>query len=285
MKNILFPTDFSEAANQAFIYALHLADKWKARITTLHAYQKPDVSGVHLPITLKEFYDSLDLFEFESYRDAIPDLVHMAEKNGFGHIGMQHVLEEGPTVKTICEVAKRDQVDLIVMGTTGARGLKEIFMGSVAGEVLENACCPVLAVPEKASFDGMIDNVAFTTSFAEEEKKALERLQTLLIPFQPQIHCINVDLAHTEELTHRMDRFRSSLENVDRLSFAVLDATDIQQAITNYLGEHRIDILAMLTHKRSFLQELFHYSKTKMMSYHAEVPVLALHGNNRKAIE
>ena len=278
MKKILFPTDFSDASNKAFIYALQLAGKTGASITTIHVFKKPDISAVHLPVSLQDFYDSVDLYEFESYKDAIPPLVDMANAYGFGHVELNHELKEGETVETILKIAGQEKADLIVMGTTGARGLKEIFLGSVTGEILENACCPVLAVPEKSDFDGVIDNIGFATSYHEEELKALETLSTLFEVFNPEIHCINVDLSHTEEITHQMDKFAVHLKQHGKnVSTHVLEGTDFQEAVTDFLEQKHIDLFAMVTHKRSFIQELFHYSKTKMLSYHASTPVLALH--------
>lgn len=276
MNKILFPTDFSDAAQKAFIYALHLADKLGAEITTLHAYDLPPVSDIDLTPGLRKFYDNMDLYEFESYRDAVPPLVETARAYGFEHVNMQHVLKKGDAESVILELTVSDAIDLIVMGTTGARGLKEIFMGSTTGEVMENAPCPVLAIPEKASFDGQLDNIAFTTTFAEEEKQTLHVLKDMFGPFEPNIHCINVDLAHTAAYTKRMEHFAAEFKEYPNMNFQVLDGTDIYEVVTEYMDNNKIDLLAMVTHQRNFLQELFHYSKTKQMAYHAHTPVLAL---------
>ncbi|MCB0568075.1 MAG: universal stress protein [Phaeodactylibacter sp.] len=277
MKNILFPTDLSVAAEKAFIYALHLAAKMDATITTLHVYIKPEVRGGGLPHTLSEFYASYDLDEFENYKDAIPTLRDIQEASGFSNVKVVHLLKPGSKiVPTILQTAKEEAADMIIMGTTGARGLKGVFLGSNAGEVLENANCPVLAIPEKSEFDGLIDQLAFTTTYKEEEEKALERVIDIMAPFDPKIHCINVDLAHTEPLTHRMDQFKARFKAKDKVAFYVLEGNDIKEAITGFLEQNKIDVLAMVTHKRNFLEELFNYSRTKMMSYHSRTPVLSI---------
>ncbi len=276
MKKILFPTDLSEAAHQAFIYALHLADKLKAELVTLHVYQKPEVRAGGLPHTLSEFYEQYDLDEFENFKDKIPQLRKVQEEAGFAHLNVQHRLEPGRTVETVLKIAKTEQADLIVMGTTGARGLKEIFMGSVAGEILENADCPVLAVPEKAVFDGEIDDIAFAVSFEEEEVKAFEQLVEIARPFNAKMHCVNVDLAHTASYTQRMHTFREKLPAYDNLAFEVVDGTDLKDVLIGYMQGHGVDILAMVTHKRSFFQELFRYSHAKEMSYHCNMPILSI---------
>ncbi|RME93160.1 MAG: universal stress protein, partial [Bacteroidetes bacterium] len=178
MATILFPTDFSEAANRAFIYALKLADKMDARIVTLHAFDRPDISSLpHVPRALEEFHRNLDLEEFENYRSVVPALRKIQEDEGLTQVPVVHTIIEGDTKEVILKQAEVEEADLIVMGTTGARGLKKVLLGSVAGEILENAPCPVLAVPREAVFDGEINTIAFTTSFAQEEIRGLNLLQ------------------------------------------------------------------------------------------------------------
>lgn len=278
MKKILFPTDLSDAANHAFIYALQLADKWGASITTLHVYQELQIGDVHLPGSLYNFYQSMDLYSFENYRDSIPVLVDLARDNDLGHVEVRHSLQEGEVIEKILEAAKAEECSLIVMGTTGARGLKEVFLGSVAGEILENATCPVLAVPVNTEFDGQLDNIAYATTYKNEDAIAIRGLVDIFGHFEPQFHCVNVDLAHTEPLTQQMDQFQEKVGLIDaNIRYQVLEGTDMKKALTDFLEAEKVDILAMLTKKRSFVQELFNYSKTKMMAYHAKTPVLALH--------
>lgn len=277
MKNIFFPTDFSEAANSAFIYALYLAEKWDATITTFHVFRSVEREvATHLPITMQRIYEMIELDEFENYRDAIPPLREMAERAGLGHVRVQHVMEKAEKViPAILDRAEKEEADIIIMGTTGARGLKEIFLGSVAGEVLENAHCPVLAVPEKGDLGGRIRHIAFTTNYKEEEKVALDRVRAFAATFGAHVHVINVDTGHTHFYHHRMDKLREEYAGQSSLSFHVLDGVDIFEEISDFLEEHRIDLLAMVTHKRSFLEELFNFSKTKRLSYHGQIPILS----------
>ncbi|GJM33420.1 MAG: hypothetical protein DHS20C18_24210 [Saprospiraceae bacterium] len=278
MKNILFPTDFSDTSLNAFVYALRIAKKWKAKITTLHVYQRPEIRGAaHMPNVMEAFYNSIDLYEFENYRDAIPPLHKIAEAEKLDNLEINHILEEGDhTVKTILKVAQKEDAALIVLGTTGAHALKGIFMGSVAGEVLENAHCPVLAIPAKGSFDGKIDNIAFTVNFKPEEQIGLQKVINFADFFNAKIHCVHVDLAHVEGFSKRLDSLKTTFQHQKNIEFHLLEGTNLQHALSNYLTEHHIDVLAMVTHKRSWFQELFNYSKTKSMTYHTTTPILAI---------
>lgn len=276
MKKILFPTDLSAAAERAFIYALHLADHMGAELITLHVYQKPEVRGGGVSRTLSEFYESYDLDEFKNFKDSIPVLRKIQQEEGFEALPVQHLLKPGRTVEMILKVAREEAVEMIVMGTTGARGLKEIFMGSVAGEVLENASCPVLAVPEKAAFDGRIDDIAFAVNYEDEEVAAFKKLVELYSLFGAKIHCVNVDLSHTERYRNQMEKFKAKLPAHDNTTFEVVQSTDIREGLLSYMETHDVDVLVMVTHKRNFFQELLRYSHTKAMSYHSNMPLLSI---------
>lgn len=277
MKTILFPTDFSKAAEKSFIYALKFANKIGASITTLHVYKLPDIKGVNLPKTLMRIYESIDLETFENYKSNVPQLHEIAKVNNLGSVPIYHIMEEGETIPTIQTVATKNKADMIIMGTKGATGLKEIFIGSVAASLLEKAPCPVLVVPEKAVFDGKIDNIAMTTSFKKEEEEALRTVLALAGLFQAEVHCVNIDLAHVEPVLKRMEVFKSGFKDEKNIHFEVLDSIDLEETINNFLHEKKIDLLAMLTHRRKrFLEKLFSYSLTKKMANHLDTPVLAM---------
>ncbi len=286
MQKILFPTDFSESADHAFIYALEIAKALDAEIITLHVYRLPDIKGVILPNTLNEIYESINLEEFETYRDNIPHLHKIAEDRGLGNVQVRHILKKvDHTVDSIIEVANKEAVDLIVMGTKGAGGLKEVFIGSVAGEILENANCPTLAIPQEAVFKGKIDQIAITTDFKEEEKAAIRKVIDFAKPFNAQVHCINVDTAHSEFYLKRMDKLRKEFEGAPNINFMVLDGYYMEEEISNYVETHYIDILAMVTHKRNFIQELFSYSHAKKLSYHSTTPILSIQAHTLSNVQ
>ena len=108
MKRILFPTDFSEASNNAFVYALKLADAMKAELITLHAYELPQLHMGGMPNTLKDVYDSIELENFENFKDQIPVLRDIAEKHNLSHVKISNILKHGDLIWTIKKVTKEE---------------------------------------------------------------------------------------------------------------------------------------------------------------------------------
>lgn len=276
MKNILFPTDFTSTSSHALIYALQIAGKFNATLSVVHIYEKPDVGMFYLPNTLQEFYEVLEEQEMSNFKQSIQEVTELVEKHGFQNVTLRHALVGGLALEKILETAKSEASDLIVMGTTGARSLLELFVGSLSGEVMEKAACPVLAVPEDAIFDGRIDNIVITTNFLEEDVKALNAVLDFASHFDATVHCVHADLAHTSEYTHLMDSFKAPFADKDKLVFEVLEGNDLYDMLTGYMQQQHCDLLAMISHQRNFIQELFHFSRVKMMAYHSSTPVLSI---------
>ena len=173
MKKILFPTDFSANANNAFNYALHLAAKLGADIITLHAYKMPQIHVAHLPNTAYQIMEQQTENEFAQYQKAAQEMHEQAENEHLSQVNIIHMLEEGLTVDKILEVSEKENVDIIVLGTTGATGLKQVFLGSNAARVIDFAKCPVLAIPDSARYSS-IKRIAYACSFEKIEKKHIE---------------------------------------------------------------------------------------------------------------
>src|SRR5690554_7798049 len=91
----------------------------------------------------------MEMETLENFKKSVETLRRKADNNGYGDIDFKHVMAEGQVVTRITAIAKVEEVDYIVMGTTGATGLKEVFLGSVAAGVIDNAPCNVLSIPEE----------------------------------------------------------------------------------------------------------------------------------------
>lgn len=275
MKRILFPTDFSDASIKAFIYALKLADAFQAEVITLHAYELPQLHYGGLPHTLKEVYDSIELESFENYKDQIPILRDIAEKHNLGHVKISNILKHGDLIWTIKDVVKKEHIDYVVMGTKGATGLKETFLGSNAGSVVTEVNAYVITVPEESEYNG-IKNIVFTTRFNEDDKKALMKVLELAKMFGAKVHCLYVKTKKTNVNDVIIQDWKFLFKD-DAVEFHIIENEDVQQTILNFTNAYEIDLLAMLNYKRGFFEELFRQSLTQKLSYHLQVPLLAIH--------
>lgn len=137
-KTILFPTDFSSQSDAGLEYASSLARDMGAELVIVHVLEEP-------AIYTGEFY----------YGNAEPDvpavtkMLH-AVKPSLEGVSYRHHLLRGDAAESVCEFARKDDTDLIVMGTHGRTGLGRLLMGSVAELIVRTAPCPVLTLRSDA---------------------------------------------------------------------------------------------------------------------------------------
>jgi len=148
IKNILVPIDGSEHSKKALEYALDLAEKYSGKINLLTVVQpvvvtspviltQPMISQSPAPFYVKEIEESHKSILKESFRWA-------KEKNP--EIEISKKIITGRATESIVEEAKKEKIDLIVIGSHGTSGIKEWFLGSVTNRVADQAPCPVFIV-------------------------------------------------------------------------------------------------------------------------------------------
>ena len=274
MKKILYPTDFSQTAENAFIFALQIADHLGASIITIHAFDKPDVSNLNLPESLQDVYDTIDLDAFENYEDEVPILRELATDNGYYHVPMVHVLEEGAPVSAILRTANKNKADLIVMGTTGAGKMEKFFFGTVAGKVLEEAHCPVVVVPDTAEFNGIIDHIAVATNFTTEDAKMIEALRKFRDIMRCHLHVVHVDQDENSSSKDKLKSFCEAWSQDKNMTLHCVTNKDVTVGLDTFVKENGIDLLALLSHKKTWFEEIFEKNRAKEMSFQNSIPLL-----------
>lgn len=275
MKKILFPIDFSNVANNAFVHALGLAKLVHGELILLHTYELPIVDNQFAPQNYKEIFDSLELSNFDRFKDEIPKLRDIAAAHHLEDIKMSHMLMDGDLIYNVKEIIKSETIDFVVMGTSGASGWKEMFLGTNTGEAIANLSVPVLSIPENAKYS-KIETIGFTTRFREKDKEALSKVIKIAKAAGAMVKCLYVETKNSDntEATYKdwEDHFKD-----EPVQFFIIPSEKVNETIEEFIVHQDIDVLAMLTYKRSFFQWLFTTSFTEKMSYHCNIPILALH--------
>ena len=145
MKNILFPTDFSEVSMNAFLYALEYAQKMDAKIIVFHTFDLNVEAQDHVAAVYKE----LDIKNFRSKKETFPPFEEIVAKKQLSDIKIKYVVREGSFLETFTQyVSKReDKIDLVVMGTQFTKNnLFELFTYSLAEDLVKNINTPVMAI-------------------------------------------------------------------------------------------------------------------------------------------
>jgi len=278
MKKILVPTDFSDFADKALQTAVNIAKKIKAEILLINVNE---MAVAALPIAEYYYYDKE---KEQAYLQMVNEsldktLKKIASDMDLVDVPISTFVESGLLVDSIEEVCKREKVDLIVMGTQGATGTKEMLIGSNTEKITRNASCPVLSIPNQVYHQ--FDKIIFPTTLRADQLSAFEQLGNLQAIFGGKIRLLYLNnpanLADSEAIIARKNELleQSGLKNVD-IFIGEENVFDEENAILEFAKKQQADLIVMATHQRKGLAHLFLGSITEDTINHSSVPVLAI---------
>lgn len=274
IKTILVPTDFSLSADSAIHYFLKTTSLADVSLILYHCFI-PFESGFY-PLMLSN-KENLDNNRTLTDRlNAIKDSI--LKKNA--NLSISTHVDQGPHGIRITEFCKKKKVDLIIMGTKGASGLKEKLIGSFTAEVMTKVACPVLAIPEKYKFKAP-KNITYATNYGKKDKKVIQSLLELNLVFNPQINILHIDRGITFFTADEdYEKYKKTIEiQFKDLSFTFnhVVGKDVEKTLLEEIVSNKTDILVMNPLKRKGIwNRIFHKSVTKKIAYHINIPLLSI---------
>lgn len=271
MKKILCPTDFSETADQAVVYAAKLAQKTGSHLELYNvqslADRTPDEAIMGEQMNAQMAFDRLEELSKEISR------VFKISCNG----------KVSTTMGGLAGVIEREagQYDLLVMGTEGPDNVFQFFFGSNSYRVARHTKTPVLIVPSNTGYAD-IRKTAFAFDYWRSNTLPLDQLAGILKPLQSELTVLEVlepSISRRAEAEMAADQeiLRETYGSGLSLHFDTLHTENIPAALDAYVKTHGIDLLALCTQHQSFLERLFHKSLIKEMSKLATYPLLVVH--------
>ncbi|HRG51615.1 MAG TPA: universal stress protein [Bacteroidia bacterium] len=277
MKTILVPTDFSKNSENAIDYAISIAKKEKYKVILLHAYH-PIISPPSFDLPVQYYSEAYESIQKKA-SDKLNELKDKIVKKG--KLACDILFQEGLAADVIIDVAKKKKVELVIMGSKGASGLTKVILGSITAKVIEKSNRPVIAVPEKATFDG-IGKIAYATQYHSSDMTALKKLAELSKSYKATIHLVHIaDGAYTIATEKEyMEKFKEKVKkaiNIKSIEATVIEGDNIEKELERYFKKNAISLLVISTKHRNFIEKLFGKSITKTLIFHSKVPLLVFH--------
>lgn len=271
MKNILLPTDFSANAWNATQYAIEIVKKTGATLTLFNVAQMPPGNTtMHRSIKdiLKKDSETALAQLKKSVLAAHPDLpVEIVSRYGDLIVQTTNLLREKPA-------------HLIVMGTEGAAGIKEILLGSNTAHFIEQVTSsPVLAVPHRAVFSG-IRRIVFATSYTSNNLIAARKLWQFAQVVGASVHLLHVRTPRQPSPNPAVELFKQRLNaELPEASFTFheVENEDILDGLNDFVEAEQMNMIAMVARKKGFFESFMERSLVKTVAFHTETPLLAYH--------
>lgn len=272
-RNILLPTDFSDNAWSAAVYALKLfADEectfYFLNSTVIKTSMFSNLSNKLLEIMKKNAMEELK---------ALKDLAETSNANS--NHNFQIILSTQELKKAIRIAVSERKIDLIIMGTKGATGAKEFFFGSNTVHIINSIRnCPVLVVPEEYDFV-FPSQLAFPTDFNRVyDNKELKPLKQFADLHNSKIRIVHINVE--EKLNDKQERHLTMLKNglggYEHSFHWMPDYDKKTTEINDFIEELEIEILVMINYKHSFIENILKEPIIKKIGYHPNIPFLVI---------
>lgn len=272
MKKILVPTDFSKEAENALKVAAQLAKKHDSEIYLLHMLEIPlqEVDAVvgrgQEPLPEAMFFMKLAHKKFKEIRasDYLEGLT------------VHETIQTESDFSSIIDKCHELNINFIVMGSHGASGMKDMFVGSNAEKVVRSSDIPVLVIKNHhESFN--VNDLVFASDFKNDNKDTYKQASKFAKAFNSKIHLLMVNTANnfttTTESKARIHEFIEG-NNFDNYSINIYNDTSVENGILNFSKEINADLIGISTHGRQGIAHFFNGSISEDIVNHAKRPVI-----------
>lgn len=262
MKNIVVAFDFSDASYNALSYAAFLANTYNTKLILVHGFETKKTA-------VKDASKADDAQLLKKEMDGVVRKFTVKIKG---------IVQQGNTIKTLNEIAAKNNSSLIVMGMKG-KGESNSKFGSTTTAMISKTSVPLLVVPKNALYQS-IETITLASDFHNEKLlKDFSILEEMIEKFNPFIHILNVQKSGSKLTAQRIaEKMGAGLEwDKYNHSFNVMEQDEIEEGISKFLKKHATDLLIMVARKKSFVSSIFTPSHTRKMTYQTKIPLLILH--------
>ena len=280
-KRIILPTDFSENSWNAIAYALKVFKDVPCDFFVLNSYQV-GASGLSTQMAGANDTRLYNLIKEQSKRDLQRELekIKSFDENPAHTFETRSVMET--LVNAIGKTVYKEEIDYIIMGTKGASGLKEVFMGSNTYKVIkEMDFCPVIAVPDDYRPDGKMDAMLLATGYDHLfENYELKPLLDLVTHFDSKLWIAHI--GSLDSLTSDQKASKNALEkHLKSINYEFVEVEkeiSVNHTIQQLVDEERdMDMVIMINQDHSFFERLTREPVIKKVTFNTKVPFLVIH--------
>lgn len=278
MKKIILPTDFSENSYNAISYALRLYKEQESTFYLLNTYTPAVYKSeylLHSPgqIGLGDMHLSHSLEQLQALKTKLEDTYKNPLHTFIVHAAFNTLPEE------VRKFVEQEKADLVIMGTQGATGAKEILLGTHAVHVLKHVHCPVIVIPSGYKFIRP-GEILFPTDFEVAfNNKSLDSLLGLA-----QIHKSSIEVVHiatgyglSESQKKNMGQLVKVLHRVPH-KIHDLPSQELIAAINAFQQQLEVQFLVMVKNKHNFFESLFVAPVINKIAFHVTIPFMVIPG-------
>lgn len=277
MKRILLPTDFSKISLNAIDYATQIYKDEPCRFYLLNVYRIPYLANEEL---MEQNVSQLSAMEDEMHEASIEDMKKVIAQipENKNHV-FEIVSDYNLFNLAVHQAVEEKDIELIIMGTKGATGAREIFLGSNTSDVIMRNACNVMAIPENHIFKPPKE-ILFPSDFRiSYDLTDLMPLINLAKKFDSKIRIVH--FSESDELDEiqrkNKDELSDFLEEIPH-EYYTLSSSNFEEGLNCFTQSRgNIDMILILGRHYGFFERLFFKPKVKLLSFHSRIPLFVVH--------
>ncbi|MCO6148067.1 universal stress protein [Flavobacterium sp. NRK1] len=277
MKKILVPTDFSAHAEYALKVAAQIARKNNGEIFLLHMLELPGIAsdGIGESNAVGRSSDVPEvMFFMEKTRERFQEILNQPYLEG---ISIVEAIQFERAFDGIISHSKKHNIDLVVMGSHGASGFHEMFIGSNTEKVVRTSDIPVLVIKkEQGEFNPQ--KFVFASDFSDEIKKPFAKVVQFANSFGTELHLVSINTPNNFKSTHAAEKtisdFTAQFDIKNGYTSHIYNDVNIEKGILHFANSINADLIGMSTHGRQGLAHFFNGSVSEDLVNHAVRPVI-----------
>ena len=276
MKRIILPTDFSDNSINAIRYALNLFKDVECTFYLMNTYTPAIYQTeyvLHSPgqIGLGDIYQSESIDQLEELEKQLKNEFNNPKHEIMTHSAFNILVDE------VIIMTENEEANLVIMGTQGATGAKEIFLGTHTVHVIKKSKCPVIAIPADFEFEAP-KSVLFPTDYEVEYlEEEMHEFLDMLRQHESFVHVIHISTGFglTDLQVENKNKLSKLLSDIPH-KFYDLPGQEIIEGINNFQKEFDVQMLFMIQNKHTFLEKLFIEPIIKKIGFHVTIPFMVM---------
>ncbi|TYB74002.1 universal stress protein [Bizionia myxarmorum] len=271
-KNILLPTDFSDNAWTAALYALKLYESEPCTFYFLHSSKLKASSMTNMSSKLSRVISENALNDLTSLKQKA-ESINKLENHRF-----EIILSTFDLKDAMEGVAEQQEINMVIMGTKGTTKAKGIVFGSNTINTMKSLkTCPVLAIPDDYEFREP-KQIAFPTDFNRNYGDELKPLKDVSKLYNSTITVVHVNKEDdiTEAQDYNLDQLKISLEKYPHTFHWMPNHGKIEQGIKDFIDQFDMDMLVMINYQHSFIESIMNEPVIKKLGFQPTLPFLVI---------
>jgi len=279
LQHVLIPTDFSETEHNALNYAIRLSQMSQAQLSLIHDAKIPILYEDTAASKLHALVSAEVVSIVPAFKAYVQQLKQEYPLETLQEIDLEYLMKGDNCIEQILNLTQLRSFSLLVLPTKNQNAFFGLFRENENDALLDQAKCPILAIPEKTHYR-KIKNIYFATDLkGEESLLAIKKLRTLSEAINAELHFLHVITEITRSYEKKALDYQTKaaeILEIPAINWIELQEMDVLEAILSFCKKPEVDLLVVVKRPKSTFNKIITKQIPKYLAKAASIPILIL---------